>query len=90
MKVQLQYLDVLTAKDIEPAFRAASKGRADAVLEIVSGEIRASQRKEIVTLAIETRLPVMWERPEYVEAGGLMSYGVRLPELDRRAGHLCG
>jgi len=85
MKVQLQYLDVLTAKDIEPAFRAASKGRADAVLEIVSGEIRASQRKEIVTLAIETRLPVMWERPEYVEAGGLMSYGVRLPELDRRA-----
>jgi len=85
MKVQLQYLDVLTAKDIEPAFRAASKGRSDAVLEIVSGEIRASQRKEIVTLAIETRLPVMWERPEYVEAGGLMSYGVRLPELDRRA-----
>ena len=85
MKVQLQYLDVLTAKDIEPAFRAASKGRADAVLEIVSGEIRASQRKEIVTLAIETRLPVMWERPEYVEAGRLMSYGVRLPELDRRA-----
>ena len=85
MKVQLQYLDVLTAKDIEPAFRAASKGWADAVLEIVSGEIRASQRKEIVTLAIETRLPVMWERPEYVEAGGLMSYGVRLPELDRRA-----
>jgi len=85
MKVQLQYLDVLTAKDIEPAFRAASKGRADAVLEIVSGEIRASQRKEIVTLAIETRLPVMWERPEYVEAGGFMSYGVRLPELDRRA-----
>ena len=44
MKVQLQYLDVLTAKDIEPAFRAASKGRADAVLEIVPGEIRASRR----------------------------------------------
>src|SRR5262245_19112183 len=66
MKVQLQYLDVLTAKDVEPAFRAASKGRADAVLEIVSGTIRGSQRKEIVTLAIKTRLPVMWERPEYV------------------------
>jgi ABC-type uncharacterized transport system substrate-binding protein len=85
MKVQLQYLDVLTIKDIEPAFRAASEGRADAVLEIVSGAIRASQRKEIATLAIKTRLPVMWERPEYVEAGGLMSYGVRLPDLDRRA-----
>jgi putative ABC transport system substrate-binding protein len=85
MKVQLQYLDVLTAKDIEPAFRAASKGRADAVLEIVSGAIRGSQRKEIATLAIKTRLPMMWERPEYVETGGLMSYGVRLADLDRRA-----
>jgi putative tryptophan/tyrosine transport system substrate-binding protein len=76
---------VLTAKDIEPAFRAARKGRADAVLEIVAGEIRGSQQKEIATLAIKTRLPVMWERPEYVEAGGLMSYGVRLSDLDRRA-----
>ena len=85
MKVQLQYLDVLTAKDIEPAFRAAVKGQADAVLEIVSGAIRGSQRKEIATLAIKTRLPVMWERPEYVETVGLMSYGVRLPDLDRRA-----
>jgi len=85
MKVQLQHLNVLTAKDIEPAFRAASKERADAVLEIVSGAIRGSQRKEIATLAIKTRLPVMWERPEYVETGALMSYGVNLRDLDRRA-----
>jgi putative tryptophan/tyrosine transport system substrate-binding protein len=84
-RVKLQYLDVLTTKDIEPAFHAAVKGRADAVLEVVSGSIRSGQRKEIAALAIKNRLPVMLERPEFVEAGGLMSYGLSLPDLDRRA-----
>jgi putative tryptophan/tyrosine transport system substrate-binding protein len=83
--VKLQYLDVLTAKDIEPAFRTASKGRADAVLEMVSGPIRGGQGKGIVALAIKSRLLVMYERREHVEAGGLMSYGIYLPDLARRA-----
>ncbi|HEY6363486.1 MAG TPA: hypothetical protein VI585_01720, partial [Candidatus Binatia bacterium] len=43
--VKLQYLDVLTTKDIEPAFRAAVKGRADAVLENISGSVRSAYRK---------------------------------------------
>jgi len=83
--VKLQYTDVLTTKDIEPAFRAAVKGRADAVLEIISGPIRSAQLKEIADLAVKSRLPVMRERPEHVEAGGLMSYGVNLRDLARRA-----
>ena len=83
--VKLQYLDVLSSKDIETAFRAASKGRADAVLEIVSGSIRSRQRKEIAALAIQSRLPVIYERAEEVEAGGLMSYGMSVTDLDRRA-----
>src|SRR5919109_3835685 len=83
--VKLQYLDVLTSKDIEPAFHAARKGRADAVLDIVSGPIGTGQRKEIAALAIKSRLPIMLERPIQVETGGLMSYGVHLPDLDRRA-----
>jgi putative ABC transport system substrate-binding protein len=85
LAVRLQYLDVLAAKDIEPAFRAASKGRVDAVLEIISGPIRSAHRKELAELAIKNRLPLMLERPEHVEAGGLMSYGVNLTDLDRRA-----
>jgi ABC-type uncharacterized transport system substrate-binding protein len=85
MKAQLQYLDVLTSEDIEPAFTAANKGRADAILEMVSGPIRGGHRKEIVALAIKSRLPVMYERREHVEAGGLMSYGIYLPDLARRA-----
>ena len=83
--VKLQYVDVFTTKDIEPAFRAAVKGRADAVLEIIAGNIRGAARKELAELAVKHRLPVMRERPEHVEAGGLMSYGVNLPDLDRRA-----
>ena len=83
--VKLQSIDVLTIKDIEPAFRAAVKGRTDAVLENISGSIRAAQLKELAELAIKHRLPVMRERPEQVEAGGLMSYGVNLLNLDRRS-----
>jgi putative tryptophan/tyrosine transport system substrate-binding protein len=80
-----QYLDVLTAKDIEQAFRAAVKGRADAALVLVSGSVSGPHRKEIADLAVKSRLPVMHERAEDVEAGGLMSYGVHLTDLDRRA-----
>ena len=83
--VKIQYSDVLTTKDIEPAFRAAVKGRADAVLEIIAGNIRGAARKELAELAVKHRLPVMRERPGHVEAGGLMSYGVNLTDLDRRA-----
>jgi putative tryptophan/tyrosine transport system substrate-binding protein len=83
--VKLQHVDVLTTKDIEPAFRAAVKGRADAVLENISGPIRSAYLKELAELAVKNRLPVMRERPEHVEAGGLMSYGVNLNDLARRA-----
>ena len=83
--VKVQSLDVLSPKDIETAFQAAVKGRVDASLMIVSGAIASSQRTEIVALAVKSRLPVMYEFPSYVEAGGLMFYGVDLRDFDRRA-----
>src|SRR4029077_19253116 len=84
--VKLQYLDVLDPKDIETAFRAASKGRADAVLFLVAGGVASSgHRTQIVDLAVKSRLPVIYGVPEYVEAGGLMNYGVSFTDLDRRA-----
>jgi putative ABC transport system substrate-binding protein len=83
--VKLQHIDVLTPKDIGSAFHAAVNGRADAVLDNISGSIRSTVRKELAELAVKNRLPVMRERPEHVEAGGLMSYGVNLPTLDRRS-----
>jgi putative tryptophan/tyrosine transport system substrate-binding protein len=85
--VELQYLDVLDPKDIETAFRAASKGRVDAVLMLVSGGIVDAHRTTIVELAVKTRLPVIYGTGgrAFVETGGLMSYGVNINDLDRRA-----
>ena len=85
LRVNLQYVDVLAAKDIEPAFRAATKGKADAVLWLVSGSVGNSQRKEIAALAVKNRLPAIYYTGTYVEAGGLMYYGVSLIDMDRRA-----
>src|SRR5947199_1173850 len=82
--VKLQYLDVLGPKDIETAFRAASKGRADAVLWLVSGNVANPHLKKIAELAGTSRLPVIYHRAGFVEPGGLMSYGVSLTALDRR------
>ena len=82
--VKLQYLDVLETKDIEAAFRAASKGRAQAVL-VQGGPVLNNQRTQVVELAAKSRLPAIYSIREYVEAGGLMSYGTSVTDLDRRA-----
>ena len=85
LKLKLQYLDIRDPKDIETAFRAASKGRAEAVLMMVTGAIATTHRTEIAELAVKSRLPAIYERQEHVEAGGLMTYGVNQNDLDRRA-----
>jgi len=82
--LQLQYFDIRNPKDIEPAFRAASKGRADGVL-VLTGTALLSRRTQVVELAVKSRLPVMYHRSDYVEDGGLMFYGVNLTDLNRRA-----
>jgi putative ABC transport system substrate-binding protein len=83
--VKLQYLDVLGSKDIEAAFRAASKGQAAAVLMQARGSITSSHRTEIAELAVKNRLPTIYPWKEFVEAGGLMSYATSISDLDRRA-----
>ena len=84
LEVKIQYLDVPNANKIESSFRAAGKERADAVL-VLSNSILTSQRKQVIRLAIKSRLPVSYPRPEFVESGGLMTYGVSLIENSRRA-----
>jgi putative tryptophan/tyrosine transport system substrate-binding protein len=84
-EVKLQYLDILSPTDIEIAFRAASKERADAVLILVAGGIAVAHRTEIVELAVKSRLPAIYNSAEFVEVGGLMSYATSLTDLSRRA-----
>jgi putative tryptophan/tyrosine transport system substrate-binding protein len=83
--VKLQSLDIRSPKDFETAFQAAVKERAEAVVVRVSGPILSPHRTEVAALAVKSRLPVIYERAEEVEAGGLMSYGVSASDLDRRA-----
>jgi len=82
--VQLQLLDVLGPKDIETAFRAATKAHADALLALVSAGL-TDQRTQIVSLALKSWLPVMYYSGLFVEAGGLMSYATSFTDLSRRA-----
>jgi putative ABC transport system substrate-binding protein len=82
--VRLQYLDVEGAKDIGPAFQAASKGGADAVL-VLEGPVFINQRNQLAELAVKSGLPAIYSRSENVDAGGLMSYGVSITDLFRRA-----
>jgi putative tryptophan/tyrosine transport system substrate-binding protein len=84
LAVKLQYLDVREPRDIESAFRAAGKGRAEAVL-VLGNPVLASQRTQFANLAVKTRLPAIYWRSDIVESGGLMSYGVSFSDLDRRA-----
>ena len=83
-KVQFQYLDVLDPKDIETAFQAARKGRAGGVLALPS-PVLFSHRTQVVELTVKNRQPAVYGELEYVESGGLMSYGTNIIDLYRRA-----
>jgi ABC-type uncharacterized transport system substrate-binding protein len=82
--VRLHILSVLSAKDIETAFRSARNGRDEAVVELTNA-ILLSQRTKVLELAINSRLPVISNSSTFVEAGGLMSYGASLADNYRRA-----
>ena len=82
--VQLQYLDVRGPKDVETAFRAAGKGRAEAVLVLTSSVLN-SHRIQVADLAVKNRLPAAYGAPQYVEDGGLLSYAPSYTDLFRRA-----
>jgi putative ABC transport system substrate-binding protein len=84
LKLQLQHLDVRRPKEIETAFQEARKGRAEAVL-VRASPVLESYRTQVVDLAAKNRLPTIYPFPEFVEAGGLVTYGVSISDLYRRA-----
>ena len=82
--VQIQYLEVQSPNEIEPAFGAARRERADAVL-VLTSVVTNSNRRHIVEVAAKNRLPAIYYTAEWVEAGGLLTYGASFPDLFRRA-----
>jgi putative ABC transport system substrate-binding protein len=75
--------EIRRAEDIAPAFEAL-KDRADA-LYLCPDPLMSTNRTRINILAVGARLPTVHGTREYVEAGGLMSYGANAPDLFRRA-----
>jgi putative ABC transport system substrate-binding protein len=83
-EIYLRYLDVQEPKDIEPVLRAAAKGRAEALM-VLGNPVLNLQRQQVVELVTKLKLPAAYARPEYIDVGGLMTYGTNYPELARRA-----
>jgi putative ABC transport system substrate-binding protein len=82
--LEVAAVEIRRAEDISPAFDAL-KGRADA-LYVITDALVSTNRVRINTLALASRLLTMHGVREYVEAGGLMSYGADYSDLFRRAG----
>jgi putative tryptophan/tyrosine transport system substrate-binding protein len=78
--------EILRAEDIAPAFDAL-KGRVEA-LYVCNDPIAATNRVRINIMAVGVRLPTMFIAREYVDAGGLMSYGANFLDLYRRTAEL--
>jgi putative tryptophan/tyrosine transport system substrate-binding protein len=83
--LQLQSLEVREPGDLDAAFEAASRERAEAVA--IASPIAAGQRSRVLALASQYRLPVIYNTGEFVREGGLMSYSTNRPAQYRRAAY---
>jgi putative tryptophan/tyrosine transport system substrate-binding protein len=86
LAVQLQALEVRGPDDFDSAFQGARKGGAEGLV-ILPSPFFYAHRVRLVGLTATNRLPAMYFRREFVEAGGLMSYGPNFSELYRRAAY---
>jgi putative ABC transport system substrate-binding protein len=80
-------VEIRQAAEIAAAFDTF-KGKADALYICSSDPLMNTNRVRINTLALAARLPTMYGERDYIEAGGLMSYGANFPALFRRAAEL--
>jgi len=84
MGIQLQLEQAFGPGDIDIAFSAIAGQRVGAVI-VLPSPMFVGEHKRIVELAAKNRLPAMYQVREFVDAGGLMSYGANLADLNRRS-----
>jgi ABC-type uncharacterized transport system substrate-binding protein len=82
--VHLQILELRDPNELDSAFAAMTRERAGA-LDVLPGLMITGYIRQIVDLAAKARLPVIFSNGQFVESGGLMSYGPSEPDLYRRA-----
>ena len=82
--VKLLSLEVRSLDDFESAFARAKRDGAQALITTI-GTLVNTQQRQVLDFAVKNRLPAMYHYTEYVDAGGLMSYGPNLADQWRRA-----
>ena len=87
--LQIQVVNASTIREIEAAFAALVRERADALF-VAGDAFFNSRRVQLATLAVHHRIPATYAAREYVEAGGLMSYGTDRSDMYRQVGVYCG
>jgi putative tryptophan/tyrosine transport system substrate-binding protein len=85
LHVELQSVELFRGEDLDRAFSAVTKGRAQALIVPVGNPITFARRDQVVTFARRSRLPSIYGAREYVDPGGPMSYGPSTADLARRA-----
>jgi putative ABC transport system substrate-binding protein len=86
---QLVVLQIASDSDFDPAFTTLLRQQADALL-VASDPFFISRRHRLVALTARQAVPAIYHFREYVVAGGLMSYGTRLPDSYRQVGIYAG
>ncbi|MBM2804745.1 MAG: ABC-type uncharacterized transport system, periplasmic component [Deltaproteobacteria bacterium] len=86
LKLTLRSWEVRAADDFDRVFATLSKERQDG-LYVLQGPLMNANQKRIVAFALKSRLPSVYSGTQYVDAGGLMSYGADLAESYRRVAY---
>jgi putative ABC transport system substrate-binding protein len=84
LKLQTQRFELAKAEDFDSQYQAIMKWRPGGLM-IAGGPLMNGHRKRIVEFAAKNKLPAMYNREEFVEAGGLVSYATSIIDLTRRA-----
>jgi putative tryptophan/tyrosine transport system substrate-binding protein len=84
LAIELEIVTARNPSEFESAFAAATKEHADALL-LMPDALFHTYPSKIVELAAKNRLPATYDRSDFVEAGGLMSFAINLEDLSRRA-----
>ncbi len=87
LKLTLQPLEIRVADDFEKVFAALDKRRPDGIYFPPGGPLTFTNEKRVTSLALKLRLPSMYVNKQFVEAGGLMSYGADLADSNRRVAY---
>jgi putative tryptophan/tyrosine transport system substrate-binding protein len=87
--LQIDIVNASAGREIEEAFAALAREQADALF-VASDIFFLSRRSQLATLAVHYRVPATYYAREFVEAGGLMSYGTDRADMYRQVGLYCG